>query len=710
MKVLGLGDNVVDVYRNLEKSYPGGNALNNAVNAAKLNYQSAYLGNFADDMYGEYMQFILKSMGIDISKCVCIHDSTTKKCIVDVFEGERNFVGVDLGEHYAGCINITAQQQSYIEDFDIIFTSCNAKIEEQLYKLAKVKGIVSYDFGEKEKYRTTTYLSKVLPYIDFAQFSINGISAEEALALVNQLQIDKPTLITRGGESPIFIYQGTYYLGKMHKIKAKDTMGAGDAFITKFITQLYTTTKGDKLAEEQIGKALHDAGLYASEVCKIDGGFGFPYLKYNLQGVLFDMDGVLVDSEQYWVEIAEKILYQHGYHFNEIDKERYYGCSLKQEVELINQYIEISEKNFLDQKQTMVERYPCDYQQMLMPYAKDLIIWLKSKGVKLGIVSSSTRKEINEMLIQCQLQDVFTVIVSGDMVKHSKPNPEIYQYAMKEMKITNDKVIVIEDSGYGIKAAQEAGLNVIAMKNQANNQALKEMNVYFASHDDIKTYLTFISKDKKLLCPSMMCADYGSLKEEVLNLDAAGVDIFHCDVMDGSFVPNMTMGIMDIKTIRKYTKKMIDVHLMVENPLAKMDLFIDAGADIIYIHPEAERYVIKAIMYIKSKGKLAGIAINPDTSVETIKEMLKLVDYVMIMSVNPGFTGQDFIEFTIDKIKQLAEIKKQRPFKLIVDGAITIEKMKRLNVLGVDGYVLGTSSLFKENVNYKEQMKKLRNL
>lgn len=157
---------------------------------------------------------------------------------------------------------------------------------------------------------------------------------------------------------------------------------------------------------------------------------------------------------------------------------------------------------------------------------------------------------------------------------------------------------------------------------------------------------------ERLLCPSMMCANFDELKNEVEALDKAGADIFHCDIMDGTFVPNITMGIGDIKTIRRHTKKLIDCHLMIENPLQKVDWFIDAGADLIYIHPESERYVVKTLAHIKERGKLAGIAVNPDTSIETIQEVLNLCDYVMVMTVNPGFAGQKFIEFTKNKIKK----------------------------------------------------------
>ena len=148
---------------------------------------------------------------------------------------------------------------------------------------------------------------------------------------------------------------------------------------------------------------------------------------------------------------------------------------------------------------------------------------------------------------------------------------------------------------------------------------------------------------KRLLCPSMMCANYGHLAAEVRALDDAGVDIFHCDIMDGSFVPNFTMGVMDVQTIRRYTDKPVDCHLMIENPGNKVDWFIKAGANIIYIHPESERYVVKTLAHIKEMGAAAGIAVNPDTSVASISEILNLCDYVMVMTVNPGFAGQGFI-------------------------------------------------------------------
>lgn len=213
---------------------------------------------------------------------------------------------------------------------------------------------------------------------------------------------------------------------------------------------------------------------------------------------------------------------------------------------------------------------------------------------------------------------------------------------------------------------------------------------------------------KRLLCPSMMCADYGRLKEETLALDQAGVDIFHCDIMDGGFVPNMTMGIMDLKTIRKYTKKPVDVHLMIENPGNKVDWFIDAGADIVYIHPESERYVVKTLAHIKERGAKAGIAVNPDTSVSSISELLNLCDYVMVMTVNPGFAGQKFIQFTKNKIKELVALKEIYGYQVMIDGSCSPAVIDELSEMGADGFILGTSALFGKNRPYADIIPELR--
>ena len=213
---------------------------------------------------------------------------------------------------------------------------------------------------------------------------------------------------------------------------------------------------------------------------------------------------------------------------------------------------------------------------------------------------------------------------------------------------------------------------------------------------------------ERLLCPSMMCANYGHLADEVRALDDAGVDIFHCDIIDGTFVPNFTMGVMDVQTIRRYTDKLVDCHLMIENPGNKVDWFIKAGANIIYIHPESERYVVKTLAHIKEMGAYAGISVNPDTSVASISEILNLCDYVMVMTVNPGFAGQAFIDFTRKKIKQLVDLKEEYGFRIMIDGHCTPQVIEELSGLGADGFILGTSAIFGKNRPYKEIVKELR--
>lgn len=206
----------------------------------------------------------------------------------------------------------------------------------------------------------------------------------------------------------------------------------------------------------------------------------------------------------------------------------------------------------------------------------------------------------------------------------------------------------------------------------------------------------------------MMCADFGDLKDEVKDLEQAGVDIFHCDIMDGSFVPNMTMGVQDLKSIRSCTDKPVDCHLMIENPSTKVDWFIDAGADILYIHPESEIYVSKTLSHIRDRGRKAGLAINPDTSLESVEDLLGFCDYVLVMTVNPGFAGQKFLDFTKKKIRKLVELKKEYGYKIIIDGSCSPAIIREIGDMGADGFVLGTSALFGKGRPYAELCDELR--
>lgn len=207
-----------------------------------------------------------------------------------------------------------------------------------------------------------------------------------------------------------------------------------------------------------------------------------------------------------------------------------------------------------------------------------------------------------------------------------------------------------------------------------------------------------------------MCLDFLNLKEEIRALEEAGTDIFHNDIMDGCFVPNITLGINDLKAIRKCTDKLCDVHLMIKNPSKKVDWFIDAGADIVYIHPESERCTVRTLKHIREKGAKAGIAVNPETEYETVEKMLPYCDYVMVMTVHPGFAGQKYISSVEEKIAEFVQAKEKYGFALMIDGACSPEVIKRTSQMGVDGFVLGTSALFGKGRSYAEIMKELRSL
>lgn len=205
-----------------------------------------------------------------------------------------------------------------------------------------------------------------------------------------------------------------------------------------------------------------------------------------------------------------------------------------------------------------------------------------------------------------------------------------------------------------------------------------------------------------LICPSMMCANFANLENEIHQLAHAGSDIFHIDIMDGEFVPNFGMGIQDFELIRKSTNKLVDVHLMIKNPSNYVEKFADMGADIIYFHPETDLHPTRTIDKIKGLGKQAGIAINPGTSIESILELLPLVDFIMVMTVNPGFSGQKYLEFVDNKINRLVDLKADYEFEILVDGAISSERIQSLSALGVKGFVLGTSALFGKDKSYSE--------
>ena len=211
------------------------------------------------------------------------------------------------------------------------------------------------------------------------------------------------------------------------------------------------------------------------------------------------------------------------------------------------------------------------------------------------------------------------------------------------------------------------------------------------------------------ISPSILSADFSKLGEEVIRLHDAGADFIHIDVMDGEFVPNITFGMPVIKAIRNKTDKIFDVHLMINNPQRYIDDFIAAGADILTIHYESERHLDRAIQYIKSKGVKAAVALNPATPTVVLKDIISSLDMVLIMSVNPGFGGQKFISYSLDKIKEVKEmaIKAGNPDILIqVDGGIDKSNVKEVINAGANVIVAG-SAVFGDG-NIEENIKALR--
>ena len=215
---------------------------------------------------------------------------------------------------------------------------------------------------------------------------------------------------------------------------------------------------------------------------------------------------------------------------------------------------------------------------------------------------------------------------------------------------------------------------------------------------------------ERLLCPSMMCADCKKLGQEVIALENAGADIFHIDVMDGNFIPAFGMGTQDIIAICNITKKDVDVHLMVDNPARHIKYFVDLGVDIIYIHPEIDQLPIRTLQLIKHFGKKAGLVLSPQISVEILEPLLHLADYVLVMTVSPGFAGQKYLDFVDIQIEKLMALTNKYSYKIIIDGACSPEKIKKWGEKGVNGFVLGTSALFNKAQSYKEIIHYLKNI
>jgi len=214
---------------------------------------------------------------------------------------------------------------------------------------------------------------------------------------------------------------------------------------------------------------------------------------------------------------------------------------------------------------------------------------------------------------------------------------------------------------------------------------------------------------KVKLAPSILSADFSHLGEQVAEATAAGADYIHVDVMDGHFVPNITIGVPVVAAIRHWTNLPLDVHLMIEAPEPQINQFVKAGADIISVHIEACTHIHRVVQTIKELGVKAGVALNPGTPIDALEEVLSSLDLVLIMTVNPGFGGQTFIEAMLDKVARLrAELdRKDLATELEVDGGINAEIAPRLVTAGARVLVAGVA-VFNSEQTVKEALGKIR--
>jgi ribulose-phosphate 3-epimerase len=195
------------------------------------------------------------------------------------------------------------------------------------------------------------------------------------------------------------------------------------------------------------------------------------------------------------------------------------------------------------------------------------------------------------------------------------------------------------------------------------------------------------------ILPSILSADFARLGEQIRQVEQGGATMLHVDVMDGHFVPNLTLGPPVVKSIRKITRMTLDVHLMVTDPDRYAPIFIEAGADQVSFHQEAALHLDATIRNVQARGVAAGVVLNPATPVDTLEDVLHLVDYVLVMSVNPGFGGQEFIPRALDKIRALDRKRKERglKFAIEIDGGVNADNLAEIVHAGVDWVVSGAS-------------------
>ncbi|MCP5433034.1 MAG: ribulose-phosphate 3-epimerase [Alphaproteobacteria bacterium] len=212
------------------------------------------------------------------------------------------------------------------------------------------------------------------------------------------------------------------------------------------------------------------------------------------------------------------------------------------------------------------------------------------------------------------------------------------------------------------------------------------------------------------IAPSILSADFAALGEEIARLEAAGADLIHVDVMDGHFVPNLTIGPGVVKALKRHSRRPLDVHLMIAPVDPFIDAFIEAGADILTVHPEAGPHLHRTLERIRAGGAKAGLALNPATPVAAVEHVIDLVDLLLVMSVNPGFGGQSFLKSQLPKIRTLRTTIDAQPreIALEVDGGINLATAAEVIAAGADILVAGTASFEGGPARYAENIRRLR--
>ena len=282
MKLIALGDNCIDHYRNTGKLFPGGNAVNVAVHAARLGFEAEYLGCLGDDAYAEVLERALRENHVAAAYCVRLPAHTTKICRYDVAQGERSLVEVVAGPAWAGPVRLDRRALAHLAEADLVASSCNAKIAGQLAAVQALAPIFVYDFGEKEKYRTDAYYDLVCHQIDLAMFSCRPMERAVFAAFCAPLHRRGVVhvLATLGAQGQLLSDVKIIYQKGLRAVSACDTMGAGDAFLASFSCALYRAgwQKGRVMPPSALMNALAEGQRVSAQNCMREGGFGYGVL------------------------------------------------------------------------------------------------------------------------------------------------------------------------------------------------------------------------------------------------------------------------------------------------------------------------------------------------------------------------------------------------------------------------------------------------